>query len=134
MTPDILLNALDRIAPTTRVVLSGLAHRSELAAVETGEARNHIVASVLIGVGVLAFTTLAGLALTFTIAAAVWHRDDRGLILGLLTASYLLLALGLGWGLIRRLRSWSPLHETRRQLCEDVACISNLLPEDNTSN
>lgn len=133
MTPDVLFNALDRVAPATRVVLTGLVHRGELAAVETGEAREHLTASILIGAGVFALALLAGLALTFTIAASVWHRDDRGLLLGLLTLGYVLAASGLAWALSRRLRAWSPLRETRRQLREDGRCIQNLLPNDDSA-
>lgn len=81
MTPDVLFTALDRLAPATRVVLTGLAHRGELAAVEAGEARDHLAVSILVGAGVFAVALLAGIALTFTIAAAVWHRDDRAFLL-----------------------------------------------------
>lgn len=133
MTPDVLFTALDRVAPTARVVLTGLAHRGELAAVETGEARDHLTTSILIGAGVFALSLLAGMALTFTVAASVWHRDDRGLLLGLLTLGYLITAVGLAWGLIRRLRAWRPLREIRRQLREDGKCIDNLLPDDDSA-
>jgi uncharacterized membrane protein YqjE len=133
MTPDVLFNALDRIAPVTRVVLNGLAHRGELAAVETGEARDHLTTTIILGAGVFALALLAGMALTFAVAASVWHRDDRGLILGLLTFGYVLTATGLAWGLVRRLRAWHPLHETRRQLREDGKCIEKLFPDEDSA-
>lgn len=133
MTPDVLFTVLDRLAPTTRVVLTGLAHRGELAAVEAGEARDHLAVSILIGAVVFAVALLAGIALTFTVAAAVWHRDDRALLLGILTIGYLAAAAGLAWGLARRLRAWRPLREIRRQLREDGDCIEKLLPADDSS-
>jgi len=134
MTPDVLFKALDHIAPATRVVLTGLAHRSELAVVETEEARDHLIVTILISAGLFALALLAGIALTFTVAASIWHRDDRGLILGLLTTAYLLLASGLGWALVRRIRSWRPLRETRRQLHQDAQCIDDLMPDENSSD
>lgn len=134
MTPDVLFTALDRLAPTTRVVLTGLAHRGELAGVETAEAGDHLAVSILIGAGVFAFALLAGIALTFTVAAALWHRDDRAFLLGTLTSGYLVVAAGLSWGLARRLRSWRPLRETRRQLREDGDCIEKLLPADDCAH
>ena len=124
---------MDRVAPATRVVLAGLRHRGELAAVETGEARDHFVLSVVIGVVVFALALLTGVALTLAIAAAVWHRDDRGLILGLLALGYLLATASVAWALLRRLRRWRPLIETRRQLREDGACIDRLLPDDESA-
>ncbi len=134
MTPDVLFTALDRVAPATRVVLTGLAHRGELAAVEAGEARDHLTTSILIGAGVFALALLAGIALTFTVAAAVWHRDDRGLLLGLLTAAYLVGASGLAWALARRLRAWRPLRETRRQMRADGDCFGRLFPDDSPAD
>ena len=134
MSPGSLLNALDRIPSATRVVIAGLVHRGELATVETREALNHFIVSILIGTGILAFALLTGFAVTFAIAAAVWHRDDRGLILGLVTVAYLVSACGLGWGLSRRLRAWHPLRETRRQLCEDSECIDELLSGEDSAN
>lgn len=128
MTPDALFTALDRVAPATRVVLAGLAHRGELAAVETGEARDHLAVSALLGAAVFSLALLAGIALTFTFAALVWHRDDRGLLLGLLTVGYVVAAGGIAWALSRRLRAWGPLRETRRQLRADADCIAKLLP------
>jgi uncharacterized membrane protein YqjE len=133
MMPDVLFNALDRIAPATRVVLAGLVHRGELAAVETGEARDHLTTSIIVGACVFVFTLLAGMAFTFAIAAAVWHRDDRGLLLGLLTLGYVLVGAGLAWGLVRRIRAWRPLREIRRQLREDGKCLENLLPDDDSA-
>src|SRR5690606_14976378 len=104
-------------------------HRGELAAVETAEARDHFIISVAIGLTVFGLALLTGLALTFAIAAAVWHRDDRGLILAALTLTYLLATIATAWGLRSRLRRWRPLAEIRRQLREDGECIGRMLPE-----
>ncbi len=126
--------ALGRIVPATRIVLHGLRHRGELATLETSEAGAHLAVSVCLGVGVAVLALLTGFAFTFAFAAAVWHRDDRGLILAALTLGYLLVAIGLGWGLVRRLRRWQPWAETRRQLDEDGACLEKLLSDDNDAS
>lgn len=114
---------LAAFGPTPRLVLESLAHRGELATLELSEARNHVALTGILAALAAALTLLAGFAGTFTIAALVWHRDDRGLILGLVTCAYLLGAGGLGWFLLHRMKTWRPLAEIRHQLSEDYACI-----------
>lgn len=124
------LAGLDRVAPATRAVVTGLRHRGELAALETGEARDHLLRSLLLAVATFAMLQLAGLGLMLTTAAAVWHREDRVWWLAGLAAVQLVLALSLAWIFVRRLRRWSPLAETRRQLREDGDCLESLLSRD----
>lgn len=127
MNPVRIFAALKRIVPATRVVLSGVRHRGELAAVELAEAREHLTGSLLLGAGVFALILLAGSAFTFAVAASVWHLENRELWLGLLTLAYLLTAAVLGWRLAVRLRNWQPLAETSRQLHDDIVCIEDLV-------
>jgi uncharacterized membrane protein YqjE len=110
-----------------RVAVEALIHRGELASLELKEASAHgtrtFVAVVLSG----ALFFLAGVSGTFALAAAVWSREDRGLILGLLALAYLLGSAALGYLASRRLRSWQPLAETFRQLHADCACLRDTL-------
>ena len=116
------------LGPAPRIILEGLAHRGELAALELVEARNHAAATTVMAMLVAVLTLLGGFAGTFAIAAAVWERPDRGLILAGLTLAYFVGAVGLGWWIARRLKTWRPLSETRRQLGEDGACLEEFLP------
>lgn len=126
-------STLSFLGPAPRIVLEGLMHRGQLATLEMAEARDHAARTALIallaGVGAL----LAGFAALLTLAALVWQRDDRGLILGLATLALVLGAGGLGGWAARRLRAWQPLAETRRQLHEDRVCLENLLPRESAA-
>jgi uncharacterized membrane protein YqjE len=134
MSPRAVIDSLERVGPAAHVVLAALAHRGELAALEAGETRDHLAGSLLRAGAVFALALLAGIALTFSVAAAVWHRDDRGLLLGLLTLGYTAAAAALAWRLARRLRAWRPLPEIRRQLSEDARCIQKLLPRSDPAD
>lgn len=118
---------LAALGPTPRIVLESLAHRGQLASVELVEARNHAALTTALAVFAAALTLLAGFAGTFTVAALVWQRDDRGLILGLVTLAYVLGAAALGWLAANRLKTWRPLAETRHQLGEDYTCLRQFL-------
>jgi uncharacterized membrane protein YqjE len=110
-----------------RVMVEALMHRGELAAIELKEARQHGVwtAAALVVSGMLLL--LGGFAGTIALAAAVWHRDDRGLILGLVALAYLLGAAALGYFASRRLKSWKPFEESRRQFHADCECVHDML-------
>lgn len=127
-----LTPGLDRAPPAARAILSGLRHRGELAALETAEARDHLLRSLLLGAAGLIAAQLAALGLMFALAAAVWHREDRGWLLGAFALGQLVLAAALVRSLVRRLRRWEPLAETRRQLRADGECIEDLLPAENS--
>jgi len=113
-----------------RIVIEGLAHRGRLAHLELREARVHLTATAAMAgaAGVLAL--LGGLAGTFAIAAAVWDRPDRGLVLCLVTIAYFVGAAGLAWGLSRRMRSWRPFEETLYQIREDCSCLHQHMSEN----
>lgn len=110
-----------------RVIMESLVHRGELAALELREAQQHACrTAILIGVsGILVL--LGGFAGTFALAAAVWQRDDRGLILSLVTLVYLAGAAVLAYVGTRRLRDWSPFAETCRQFHADCHCLHDVI-------
>lgn len=114
---------LPELGPAPRIILEGLSHRGELATLELTEARNHATVTAIFTALAAALVLLAGFAGTIAIAALVWHRDDRGLLLSLVTFIYLLGAGAFAWLAANRLKTWSPLTETRHQLGEDYVCI-----------
>jgi uncharacterized membrane protein YqjE len=120
-------------SPTTtqgsvpRVVVEAMIHRGELASLEMREATVHgTVTAIAIGLSV-ALLLLAGFASTLALAAAVWQRDDRGLILGLVSIVYLLGAAALAWWAKKRISEWKPFSETARQFSKDCACVQEII-------
>jgi uncharacterized membrane protein YqjE len=112
-----------------RVVVEALMHRGELASVELREARLHAARTAAAAALAGALLLLGGFAGTFAVAAAVWGREDRGLILGLLALAYVAGAAALGFVASRRLSSWQPFAETFRQLHEDCAFLHRTLAD-----
>ncbi len=110
-----------------RVVVEALTHRGELALLELDQARRHAAGTAAAFVLSAALLILGGFAVTLAAAAAVWSRQDRGLILGLLAAAYLAASVALAFVAARRLGSWRPFAETRRQLHEDASCLRGVL-------
>lgn len=128
MIADTFAHGLDRLGSAARAGLSALSHRGELAALEAGEARDHLAGTVALGLAATALTVLGGFALNFAVAAGIWHRDDRALLLALFAGLQLALAAGLAFWTHRRLSRWQPLRETRRQLRQDGEMLQTLLP------
>lgn len=128
MIADSFSHGLDRLGSAARAGLSALSHRGELAALEVGEARDHLAGTVALGLGATALTVLGGFALNFAVAASIWHRGDRALLLALFAGVQLALAAGLVFWTHRRLGRWQPLRETRRQLRQDGEMLQALLP------
>jgi uncharacterized membrane protein YqjE len=102
-------------------------HRSELASLEFRDARAHLATTGAVAAVVGALFLLAGMTGTLAIAALVWERGDRALILGLIALGYVLGAAALWWWVAARLRSWNPFAETRYQMREDCACLNQNL-------
>jgi uncharacterized membrane protein YqjE len=130
MPVDTSTPPLAALGPTPRIVVEGLMHRGELASLEIREARVHAATTGIIAGLAAALILLGGFAGTFAMAAAVWHRDDRGFILALTTLAYLAGAAALGWWAVRRIKSWHPLAESRRQVQEDFLCLHQFLTEN----
>jgi uncharacterized membrane protein YqjE len=120
-------NPLAAPGSAARVIVESLVHRGELASLELQEAQRHgFRTALLVGFsGILVL--LGGFAGTFALAAAVWQRDDRGLILSLVTLAYLVGAAGLAYVASRRLRDWSPFAESCRQFHADCECLHDVI-------
>jgi uncharacterized membrane protein YqjE len=130
MSPDSVLHLFKRAGPAGRALLDGVGHRVQLARLELTELGEKIASSVLLGVCALVLALLGGIAATFAIAAAVWHREDRGLCLGLLTLAYFVTAGGFALSMRKRLKQLEFLPETSRQLHEDRLCLGALLHDE----
>ncbi len=118
---------MDALESPPRIILDGLLHRGELARIELKDARTHLAVTGAAAGVAGALVLLGGLTGTFALAALVWERGDRAVILGLVALGYVLGACALGWWTALRIRSWHPLSETRYQLREDCACLNHYL-------
>ena len=117
----------DRESASVPKLLAGaLIHRGELAALELGEAQAHGAVTVLFAALTGAFFLLGGFAATLAIAAAVWGRDDRALILAAVALGYAVVCAALGWHGYRRIKAWNPFAETRRVFHKDCAAAREL--------
>jgi uncharacterized membrane protein YqjE len=134
MTSEVLFNAVGHAGSAARVQLAAILHRSELAALEAGEACDHLLGSLALVLGAAVLALLGGFAATLTFAALVWAHEDRAQLIGLLTLAYLLGAGGLAWFTLHRLRTWRPLAETRTQLRADHDCLGELLSSNGPSS
>lgn len=134
MTADSVLHLFKRAGPAGRAMLDGVGHRVQLARLELAETRDKITSSLLMGVVALVLALLGGIAATFAIAAAVWHREDRWLWLGLLTLAYFVTAGLLAMSMVKRLKQLEFLPETSRQLHEDRLCLGALLHDEKQPN
>jgi uncharacterized membrane protein YqjE len=110
-----------------RVIVEALVHRGELAALELKEAHAYGVRTAVMTGASAGLLLLGGFAGTFALAAAVWDRPDRGMILSLATLAYLLASGAFAFVASRRLRDWQPFTETTRQFHADCACIKELV-------
>ena len=109
-----------------RVVVEALGHRAELASLEFEEAKRHGAMTVILTALAWCLLLLAGFTATFALAASVWTREDRGLILSCVALAYLVAAVSLGLFVIRRIRTWVAFPDTCKQFLEDCACIHEL--------
>lgn len=130
MTTESAIHLFKRAGPAARAVLDGVGHRVELALIELSDLRDQVASSLVLGLAALVLSLLGGIAFTFAIAAAVWHREDRGLWLGLLTLVYFITAGVLALVMTKRLKRIEFLPETSRQLSEDRLCIGALLHDE----
>lgn len=133
MTTESAIHLFKRAGPAARAVLDGIGHRTQLALIEVSDLKDKVTSSLLLGVAALVLSLLGGIALTFAIAACVWHREDRGLWLGLLTLAYFITAGVLAMVMTKRLKRLEFLPETSRQLNEDRLCLGALLHDEKHS-
>ncbi len=115
------------ISSVSRLLAGALIHRGELAALELGEARAHTAVTAVLAALAGAFLLLCGFALTLAIAASVWAREDRALIITGVAVSDVCAAALLAWAAYHRARAWTPFSETRRVFHDDCAAVRSLV-------
>lgn len=119
-----------RIPPPGEVIslfTDAVGHRAQLAQLELGEARDHVMWSGIIAAAAGVMGLLTGIALTLLFAALVWDTEHRVAWMAGLCALYAALAGGAGFLLFRRLRQWRPMAETKFQLDQDGDTFARLV-------
>jgi len=94
-----------QIVPALKIVFEAIFHRGEIVAVELSQVREYVFLVVIAGHLAVGFAILGGFAVTFMVAAMVWDRPDRTMILGLVAVLYLVLAAALGIFTALRIRN-----------------------------
>lgn len=112
---------------TTTLLTDALSHRTDLAALELDEAREHVQTSALLLGASVFLVVLAGFAFTLTFTVLVWDQPHRGWWLAGLCALYLAGAGLSGYRLRQRLHTWRPFTEIRAQLQQDQQCLNRLI-------
>ena len=112
-------DATKRIAQRMFVIVE---NRFQLLMVEAQEERERVLQAILLGLCAVAFGLLAGMALTFVIAVALWEYSHLIALL-VLTAIYTLAALFFYGRLLKLQRDWQSLPGTLDQLKKDRECL-----------
>jgi uncharacterized membrane protein YqjE len=101
-------------------------NRLELLAVEVQEARECLLHSFFLALGIATFGLLAGLTLTAAIVYSLWMYSPLAVLL-ILTGLYGAAGLGLCWRLRTLLRDWQTLSASLDQLRKDRAAFDKIL-------
>jgi uncharacterized membrane protein YqjE len=99
-----------------------LENRLQLLMVEAQEERERVLLFIWLGLGIVIFALLAGVALTVVVAVAFWNHSPVIALL-VLTAIYGAIAGFLYTRLLRLQRDWQTLPETLDQLRKDRECL-----------
>lgn len=125
---------LDHAGSIVQHIARAYGHRSQLASLEAIEARQQLMKIGALVCAALVLGMLGLFLLALTIAALVWPMEQRVQILGLVTAGFIIIGAVSAVVAWRRLHTWSPLPETRRQLHEDCVCLGDLISESNSNS
>jgi uncharacterized membrane protein YqjE len=112
-------DAAKRIAHRAFVIFE---NRLQLLMVEAQEERERALLAIWLALGAAAFGLLAGVALTFTIAVALWEQSPISALL-VLTALYSIAAVLFYRRLVRLQQGWQTLPGTLDQLKKDRECL-----------
>jgi uncharacterized membrane protein YqjE len=122
-----LVPGIDRLQASAAAILRGADHRSELASIELGEARDQATGiSVLFLVGAVS-ALLAGFAANFFVAALWWDTPHRLLAVGLAAGVQAVISAVALTLCVARARQWHPFPQTFEQLRKDTKCLHDLL-------
>jgi uncharacterized membrane protein YqjE len=118
-TPLPLTDASRKVAHRFFVILE---NRLQLLMVEAQEERERVLLFIWLGLGIVVFALLAGVALTVVVAVAFWRHSPVIALLAL-TGVYCAAAVFLYTRLLRLQRDWQTLPETLDQLRKDRECL-----------
>lgn len=117
--PPGLVSSLKRLA---RTLLATAHNRLELFLVEVEEERRRLLEALLLAALAVLFGLMALVMLTATVVVIFWGENPL-LVIGGLSAFYLL-ATGLAvWKLHRRVSGWAAFPATLAELKKDKACL-----------
>lgn len=107
-----------------------LENRTALAALEFEEARREIARLLIWALVGAVVVLLAGITMTFVVAAIYWDTPHR--VLALAIGGGLELLGGVAALVLARARwrNWIPLEYTREQFCKDTECVRDLITPD----
>jgi uncharacterized membrane protein YqjE len=103
-----------------------LENRLQLLMVEAQEERERVLLSIWLGLGIVVFALLAGVALTVVVAVAFWEHSPVIALL-ILTGIYGVAGALLYLRLLRLQRDWQTLPATLDQLRKDRECLEKSL-------
>jgi uncharacterized membrane protein YqjE len=122
-----LVPGFDRLQSSAAAILRGADHRSELASIELGEAREQATGiSVLFLVGGVA-ALLTGFAINLLVAALWWDTPHRLLAIGIAVGAQAAIAVTALVISVGRARQWHPFPQTFEQLRKDTRCLQEIL-------
>jgi uncharacterized membrane protein YqjE len=112
-------DATKRVAQRALVIFE---NRLQLLMVEAQEERERALLAIWLALGAAAFGLLAGVAITFTIAVALWEHSPIIALL-MLTTLYSIAAALFYRRLVRLQQDWQTLPGTLDQLKKDRECL-----------
>jgi uncharacterized membrane protein YqjE len=115
-------DATKRIAQRAFVIFE---NRLQLLMVEAQEERERALLAIWLGLGAAAFGLLAGVALTFTIAVALWEHSPIIALL-VLTVLYSIAAVLFYRRLVRLQSDWQTFPGTLDQFKKDRECLEKI--------
>ncbi len=107
--------------------VEALGHRAELAALEAGEAGDHLVTTGALAMLAAGLALLAGFAGTLVAAWLVRDQPAGWAVIAGLALLYLAAAAGCLAAARSRWRRWRPFQTTAAQLRKDGTCIQTIL-------
>jgi uncharacterized membrane protein YqjE len=101
-------------------------NRLRLLLLEVEEERERLIFALLLALGVMAFSLLAGVALTVVVLLVFWDHNPI-LAMSILTLLYGGTAVFLGLRLARLKRDWEAFSASLAQIRKDCSCLAELL-------
>jgi uncharacterized membrane protein YqjE len=101
-------------------------NRLRLLLLEVEEERERLIQAFLLGLGIMAFSLLAGVAFTVVVLLLFWAQAPV-LAMSVLTLVYLSIAVFLALRLARLRRDWEAFSASLAQIRKDCSCLAEIL-------